>query len=206
MMHLKRTYFVAALALMLVAGVTLGAMAGGRTERAPQVAAPTAPVLPVQMPLNTGSFAGVAEAIKPAVININTVSKGGGLGGGRTPFEEFFGEDFFKRFFGDTPEPRLRCGIRSGASPKKRLKKSSPKNSSNGVRPPGPPLETVLMLMTAGLMASATPAKLPVLSGICTGSTGAVGAVTCGGRSVRPAATAPSVTPATSISASAATK
>ena len=114
MMHLKRTYFVAALALMLVAGVTLGAMAGGRTERAPQVAAPTAPVLPVQMPLNTGSFAGVAEAIKPAVININTVSKGGGLGGGRTPFEEFFGEDFFKRFFGDTPERIPQRSLGSG--------------------------------------------------------------------------------------------
>jgi len=112
MMHLKRTYFVAALALMLVAGVTLGAVAAGRTERPPQVTAPTAPVLPVQMPLNTGSFAGVAEAIKPAVININTVSKGGP--GGRTPFEEFFGEDFFKRFFGDAPERIPQRSLGSG--------------------------------------------------------------------------------------------
>src|SRR5262250_2258127 len=112
MMQLKRTYFVAALALMLVAGVTLGAMAGGRSERSPQVSAPTAPVLPVQMPLNTGSFAGVAEAIKPAVININTVSKGGP--GGRTPFEEFFGEDFFKRFFGDAPERIPQRSLGSG--------------------------------------------------------------------------------------------
>jgi len=39
-----------------------------------------------------------------------------------------------------TPEPRLRCGMRSGASPKKRRKKSSPKNSSNGVRPVPPPM------------------------------------------------------------------
>src|SRR5262249_33674273 len=112
MMQLKRTYFVAALALMLVAGVTLGAMAGGRTERTPQASAPTVPVLPVQMPLNTGSFAGVAEAIKPAVININTVSKAGP--GGRTPFEEFFGEDFFKRFFGDTPERIPQRSLGSG--------------------------------------------------------------------------------------------
>ena len=112
MMHLKRTYFVAALALMLVAGVTLGAVAAGRTERPPQVTAPTAPVLPVQMPLNTGSFAGVAEAIKPAVININTVSKGGP--GGRTPFEEFFGDDFFKRFFGDSPERIPQRSLGSG--------------------------------------------------------------------------------------------
>jgi len=116
MMQLKRTYFVAALALMLVVGVTLGAMAGGRAERAPQAAAaPMAPVLPVQMPLNTGSFAGVAEAIKPAVININTVSKGGGAGaGGRTPFEEFFGEEFFRRFFGDTPERIPQRSLGSG--------------------------------------------------------------------------------------------
>jgi len=115
MMQLKRTYFVAALVLMLVAGVTLGAVAGGRTERPPQAAAPTAPVLPVQMPLNTGTFAGVAEIIKPAVININTVSKGGTPGGGgRTPFEEFFGEDFFRRFFGDAPERIPQRSLGSG--------------------------------------------------------------------------------------------
>src|SRR5207237_9163260 len=70
---------------------------------------------PVQMPLNTGTFAGVAEIIKPAVININTVSKGGPLGGGgRTPFEEFFGEDFFKRFFGDAPERIPQRSLGSG--------------------------------------------------------------------------------------------
>src|SRR5256884_788119 len=116
MVQLKRTYFVAALAVMLVAGVTLGAVAGGRTDRpSPPAAAPTAPVLPVQMPLNTGSFAGVAEIIRPAVININTVSKGGGLGsGGRTPFEEFFGEDFFRRFFGDAPERIPQRSLGSG--------------------------------------------------------------------------------------------
>ena len=110
MMQLKRTYFVAALVLMLVAGVTLGAVAGGRTDRPPQAAAPTAPV-----PLNTGTFAGVAEIIKPAVININTVSKGGTPGsGGRTPFEEFFGEDFFRRFFGDAPERIPQRSLGSG--------------------------------------------------------------------------------------------
>src|SRR2546428_2501640 len=55
------------------------------------------------MPLPTVSFAAVAEAIKPAVININTLSRGAGLQG-RTPFEEFFGEEFFRRFFGELPE------------------------------------------------------------------------------------------------------
>src|SRR5689334_2111678 len=116
MMQLKRTYFVAALALMLVAGVSLGAVAGGRTDRMAPAAAPSAPVLPVQMPLNTGTFAGVAEVIKPAVINVNTVSRGGigPGGGGRTPFEEFFGEDFFKRFFGDVPERIPQRSLGSG--------------------------------------------------------------------------------------------
>src|SRR5690349_9170372 len=116
MMQLKRTYFVAALALMLVAGVSLGAVARGRTDRMAPAAAPSAPVLPVQMPLNTGTFAGVAEAIKPAVINVNTVSRGGigPGGGGRTPFEEFFGEDFFKRFFGDVPERIPQRSLGSG--------------------------------------------------------------------------------------------
>src|SRR5437667_9655421 len=116
MMQLKRCSFVAALGVMLVAGVTLGAVAGGRTDRvAPPVMTPTAPVLPVQMPLNTGSFAGVAEIIKPAVININTVSKGGlPGGGGRTPFEEFFGEDFFRRFFGEVPERIPQRSLGSG--------------------------------------------------------------------------------------------
>jgi hypothetical protein len=60
-----------------------------------------------------------------------------------------------------TPEPRLRCGIRSGASPKKRLKNSSPKYSSNGVRPWGPADRNTVILITAGLMASAMAAKVP---------------------------------------------
>ena len=56
----------------------------------------------------------MAEAIKPAVININTVSQGGG--GGRTPFEEFFGEEFFRRFFGDVPERIPQRSLGSGSS------------------------------------------------------------------------------------------
>src|SRR2546429_8083584 len=67
------------------------------------------------MPLNTGSLAGVAEVIKPAVINIHAVAKGGGLCSGvRTPFEEFFGEDFFRRFFGDAPERIPQRSLGSG--------------------------------------------------------------------------------------------
>jgi serine protease Do len=113
MMQLRRTSFVALVALALVAGVTLGAVAGGRTDRVvPPAAAPTAPILPVQMPRHTGTFAGVAEAIKPAVINVTSVSRGGAPG--RTQFEEFFGEEFFRRFFGDVPERIPQRSLGSG--------------------------------------------------------------------------------------------
>src|SRR5438105_11517832 len=83
MMQLKRRNFVAALALTLVAGVALGAFSASRAElRRPPLAAPAPvspiPVVPVQMPSQGGTFASIADAIKPAVININTVSRGAG--------------------------------------------------------------------------------------------------------------------------------
>ena len=53
-----------------------------------------APVVPAAMPVASGSFAKVAEAVGPAVVNINTFSRGGG---GRTPVEEFFGDEFLRR-------------------------------------------------------------------------------------------------------------
>ena len=115
MLQLTRKTIVAMLAVALVIGVTLGAFAAGRVDKPPVAATPEAPVLPVQMPLAGGNtFAKVAEAIRPAVININTLSKGGGMGGGRTPFEEFFGEEFYKRFFGDAPERIPQRSLGSG--------------------------------------------------------------------------------------------
>jgi len=120
MMQRKRKTFVAIVGLALSSGGGVGVLATGRaaeTTRGRTVGAPVieAPILPVQMPLTTGSFAKVAEAIKPAVVNINTVFKGGvGSGPGRTPFEEFFGEEFFKRFFGDTPERIPQRSLGSG--------------------------------------------------------------------------------------------
>jgi serine protease Do len=54
-----------------------------------------------------GSFADLAERLSPAVVNISTatVVQGGdeGMGspfGEDSPFREFFGDEFFKRFFG----------------------------------------------------------------------------------------------------------
>src|SRR5881628_2655440 len=103
------------LVLAVVAGVALGAFAAGGADRVVRpVAAPMvdAPILPVQMPLTTGSFSKVADLVKPAVININTVSKGGPPG--RTPFEEFFGEEFYRRFFGEAPERIPQRSLGSG--------------------------------------------------------------------------------------------
>ncbi|HET7343797.1 MAG TPA: Do family serine endopeptidase [Methylomirabilota bacterium] len=118
-MQLKRRTFLAAQLIALAIGLAAGAFltAHGAWERAPLLAQapapmPQAPIIPVQMPLTTGTFARVAEAIKPAVINVNTVSRGGGLG--RTPFEEFFGEEFFRRFFGDVPERIPQRSLGSG--------------------------------------------------------------------------------------------
>jgi serine protease Do len=121
-MQLSRKTFVGAVVVALGIGAALGAFTTSRaaSERVPLLLAQAppavqAPILPVQMPLTTGTFAKVAETIKPAVININTtVARGGGGPGGRTPFEEFFGEDFFRRFFGDAPERMPQRSLGSG--------------------------------------------------------------------------------------------
>jgi serine protease Do len=119
-MQLKRRTFLTAVLAALVVGLAAGVAVTGHSAwgRPPVLAQapplPQAPILPVQMPLTTGTFAKVADAIKPAVININTVSRGGATGGGRTPFEEFFGEDFFRRFFGDVPERIPQRSLGSG--------------------------------------------------------------------------------------------
>jgi serine protease Do len=115
MMQVKRRTFVVAVLLAAIVGMTVGVAA---TSRAPLGHPPTlsanaleAPVIPVQMPLTTGTFAKVAETIRPAVININTLSKGTM---GRTPFEEFFGEEFYRRFFGEAPERIPQRSLGSG--------------------------------------------------------------------------------------------
>jgi len=105
MMQLRRKTLLAVLGLALLAGISLGVWIKGRGDARAQVLGPgpgvQAPVLPAQMPLPSGSFAAVADAIRPAVININTLSRGFQ---GRTPFEDFFGEEFYRRFFGEVPE------------------------------------------------------------------------------------------------------
>jgi serine protease Do len=116
MMQLSGRVFGAVVIGALLAGGGLGAYGAGRLESSRPAPTPMAqvqaPVLPVQMPLTSGTFAKVAEAIKPAVINITTTGRGGGPA--RTPFEEFFGEEFFRRFFGDAPERIPQRSLGSG--------------------------------------------------------------------------------------------
>jgi serine protease Do len=118
-MQLSRKTFVGAVVIALAIGIALGAAVSSRASAdrtrltlAQALPSVQAPILPVQMPLTTGTFAKVAEAIKPAVINVNTVGRGGPSG--RTPFEEFFGEDFYRRFFGDAPERMPQRSLGSG--------------------------------------------------------------------------------------------
>ena len=95
--------------ISLVVALVLG-LSGGwlGSSLAGSEAAPA--IVPVQMRLDTGSFAKLAEAVKPAVVNVNTERRGAG----RSPLEEFYGEEFFKRFFGDVPERMPRRGLGSG--------------------------------------------------------------------------------------------
>ncbi|MBI2543760.1 MAG: trypsin-like peptidase domain-containing protein, partial [Candidatus Rokubacteria bacterium] len=113
MIQLRRKTFVAVIILSLAVGLGLGGWGAGAVERAkgrPMFAQMQAPVVPAALPVPTGTFAQVAAAVKPAVININTVTRGGA----RTPFEEFFGEEFFRRFFGEAPPEMLQRSLGTG--------------------------------------------------------------------------------------------
>jgi serine protease Do len=74
---------------------------------APEI--PTASALEGTTP---GSFSDLAERVKPAVVNISTTKtfKGRNMGNpfGRSPFNDYFGDDFFNRFFGDIPQHELK--------------------------------------------------------------------------------------------------
>ena len=105
MISVKRSTVAFMVLIALVVGAGIGAWGAGTVDLArPAQPAPAAPVqgrvVPAALPVASGSFSQVAEAVAPAVVNINTVTRGAG----RTPIEEFFGDEFFRRFFGETPE------------------------------------------------------------------------------------------------------
>jgi len=114
MVHLSRKTFVVVLGLVLAAGVGVGHWGAGAGEEKTKTFPFTGgnPIIPVAAPVPPGSFAQVAAAVKPAVVNINTVS----TVRGRSPLEEFFGgEEFLRRFFGEAPgERRLQRSLGSG--------------------------------------------------------------------------------------------
>ena len=76
-------------------GVSIVPSAGSRGG------AVAAPILRVAAPESSNTFRQVVAAVGPAVINVNTVTVvRGPQAGPRSPMEDFFGEEFFRRFFG----------------------------------------------------------------------------------------------------------
>src|SRR4026209_433368 len=110
MISLKRSTLAFMVLATLVVGAGLGTWGAGAVDQLrPLRSAPAATplpagtqprVIPAALPVPSGSFAQVAETVGPAVVNINTVTRVSG----RTPVEEFFGGEFFKRYFGEAPE------------------------------------------------------------------------------------------------------
>ena len=89
---------------------------GSGRSRAPSTLMGTQKVALTNAPasLAPNTFVDLAKRLKPGVVNISTkkVVKGGGRvfrqfsppSRERDPFRDFFGEDFFNRFFGDAPQ------------------------------------------------------------------------------------------------------
>jgi serine protease Do len=105
MISLKRSTVVFLMLMALVVGAGLGTWGAAAMDvpKPTRAARPVVqgPIVPAALPIPSGSFSQVAENVAPAVVNVNTVSRGPA---GRTPIEEFFGDEFFRRFFGDVPE------------------------------------------------------------------------------------------------------
>jgi serine protease Do len=113
MISVKRSTLAFIVLVTLVVGAGLGTWGAGAVDQGKPSGPGALPLgslpsgtqprlIPAALPIPSGSFAQVAESVGPAVVNINTVTRVSG----RTPVEEFFGDEFFKRFFGDAPEQR----------------------------------------------------------------------------------------------------
>jgi serine protease Do len=111
MISVKRSTLAFVVLVTLVVGAGLGTWGAGAVDQVKPATSGSVPVgplssgtqpriVPAALPIPSGSFAQVAENVGPAVVNINTVTRVSG----RTPVEEFFGDEFFRRFFGDAPE------------------------------------------------------------------------------------------------------
>jgi serine protease Do len=120
MILVRRGTLVVMLVIAAALGVGVGSWGASAVDPAKhpdpvppqQQVAMRAPVVPAALPVASGSFAQVAEAVGPAVVNVNTFMRGGG---GRTPVEEFFGDELLRRFFGEGQErPQQQGSLGSG--------------------------------------------------------------------------------------------
>ena len=121
----------ASLLFTLALGITIGSIVSNGVDGAEKPEAAQEMVMqgegaPVtmkeQLSLQKG-FAGLAKAVEPAVVHIYTQSivKAQSRGGNNEQFREFFGDDFFQRFFGSPgqggdsgPALQKRAGLGSG--------------------------------------------------------------------------------------------
>jgi len=113
MITLRRQSIGLAVLILLAVGFGLGswtvtALGQGKAAKV------EAPVVPAAFAGVSNTFAQVAAAVKPSVVNINTRTVvRGPFRGPRGPFEEFFGEDF-RRFFGQPPPDPVQRSLGSG--------------------------------------------------------------------------------------------
>ena len=106
----RKTFFMFLMAF-LIAFFIVSFVEVLRSSLAPS-GAPEIPAASALEGTTPGSFSDLTERVKPAVVNISTTKtyKGRTLGNpfGRSPFNDYFGDDFFNRFFGDIPQQDLK--------------------------------------------------------------------------------------------------
>jgi serine protease Do len=100
------------LAVLVGSGLLVGAglgVFGARAWQRPPAGGERVAVLRVATPEGASTFRQVAAAVRPVVININAVTVvRSPFAAPRSPMEDFFGEEFFRRFFGEPRERRQR--------------------------------------------------------------------------------------------------
>jgi serine protease Do len=99
---------------LIVVALGLGAVRGNITQERSWFDASRSDVKTVSFEKGLPSFKGLVDKVKPAIVNISTttVVKGPDLHerfmGPSNPFKDFFGNDFFEKFFGDMPNKEFK--------------------------------------------------------------------------------------------------
>ena len=117
----KKGITLLALFITLLLGITIGTIISdgvlSAQEETPvellQIQGEGSPLLLGESASLGEGFARVANTVEPAVVNISTTAiirtSGGQGGGAQGDFREFFGDDFWQRFFGPgSPQPQER--------------------------------------------------------------------------------------------------